>query len=146
MKEGIGSAFLLNLIMIFIVLVFAILAITMSYTKAFKVNSMIIDSLEKFEGYNELSKSDISRILTSIGYQAESEFKSLRECPDKTGEVQDNGTSLPYRLCVYHIPVDGYNYRYGVLSYAYIDLPIIGKLVRFPVYSETRDIFDFEAR
>ena len=68
MKEGIGSIFLYNIVIIFIVVVFAILAATLTYYKAFKVNTKIINSIEKFEGYNNLAIADIDNKLLTTGY------------------------------------------------------------------------------
>lgn len=137
--------------MVFLVLVFAILAITLSYTKAYRVNSMIVDSVEKFEGFNDFAKKDVIRILSGIGYHADPGFNAEKSCPKYTDnrELQSNnlknGERFPlYPLCVYHIKTDDEYYRYGVLSYAYIELPIIGKLIKFQVYSETRDIYYFK--
>lgn len=146
MKESIGSVFLFNLIIIFIVLVFSILAITMSYTKAFRVNSLIVDSVEKFEGYNDYTRTDVIRVLTGIGYSPEPNF-SVNNCPTRYGtDIQDNGRNFPYRVCIYHLEEDGPYYRYGVLTYAYINIPIVGELIRFPVYSETTSLYDFDMR
>ena len=63
MKQSISTSFMLNIVIIFIILVFAFLAGTLSYTKAFRVNSKIVNELEKYEGYNDLSKREIDRIL-----------------------------------------------------------------------------------
>ena len=65
MRESIGSSFMYGIIAIFIVMVFAILAGTMSYFKAFKVNSHIVGILEKYEGYNDLAIDEIRRTLSS---------------------------------------------------------------------------------
>ena len=38
MREGIGSVFLYNIIILFVIIVFGLLSATISYYKAFKVN------------------------------------------------------------------------------------------------------------
>ena len=68
MKQGIGEIATLNIIIIFIVIVFGLLSATISYYKAFKVNTRILDIIEKYEGYNEFSRSEIERSLDTIGY------------------------------------------------------------------------------
>ena len=68
MRESIGTSFTLNFIVLFIFLVFAFLAGTLSYYKAYRVNNYIINAIEKYEGYNEYSKAEIQKGLTTIGY------------------------------------------------------------------------------
>ena len=44
MRESIGTAFLLNFIVIFIVFIMLFLAATLSYYKAYRINNMILNS------------------------------------------------------------------------------------------------------
>ena len=55
MRESIGTAFLLNFIVVFIVFIMMFLAATLSYYKAYRINNYILHSIEKFEGYNDYS-------------------------------------------------------------------------------------------
>ena len=63
MRESFGSVFLYNIIILFLFITFAFLSGTLSYTKAFKANSFIATAIEKFEGYNDLSREEV---LTDI--------------------------------------------------------------------------------
>lgn len=137
MKESIGSSMMYTIIAIFIVMVFAILAGTMSYFKAFKVNSQIVGILEKYEGYNELSITEIRQVLSTLGYHR---IKNL-ECKSK-----DNAVVYPldpaFAYCVYAMcdKDDPYKYYMGVKTYIQIDFPIVSTYVKLPVYSETHGI------
>lgn len=75
MRESIGTSFMLNFIVLFIFLVFAFLAGTLSYYKAYRVNNYIVNAIEKFEGYNDYSKAEIEKGLSALGYDGSSEFK-----------------------------------------------------------------------
>ena len=66
MREGIGSVFLYNMIILFIIIVFGLISATISYYKAFKVNERILSTIEKFEGHNDLAKAEIDDYLISI--------------------------------------------------------------------------------
>ena len=61
MKQAIGATQIINYVIVFIVITFGFLIATLSYMKAFKVNSAISNSIEKFEGYNEFSKTEIAK-------------------------------------------------------------------------------------
>ncbi len=141
MSGPIGHTFLYNLIIIFIVIVFAFLSGTLSYYKAFKVNNRIVHALEKYEGYNELSKSEIDVVLGNLGYSLENancshEYKNMYLI-DSLGEN--------YKYCVYIDdlnPQKGSYYTYGVLTYMNLNLPIIN-VIDIPVFSRTNRLYKF---
>lgn len=150
MRESFGSIALYNIIIVFIVVTFAILAGTMSYSKAFKVNNRIINAIEKYEGYNESAADEIDKQLISIGYQ----FRGVqRGCPNSRRgvplyNINENKFNEQYEFCIYKDYVKtsewyGRYVQYGVVSYIYIDFPLIGDFVRIPVYGKTRKIFEF---
>ena len=130
MREGIGSISLYNIIIIFLVIMFEI-----------------------YEGYNSESSSGrtgsaekINEYLSSIGYRA----TSPKLCPTRNGMESISKISINegYDFCLYRRVeetknYDGRYFTYGVLTYMYFDLPIIGDAARFPVYAKTNSIFCF---
>ena len=132
MKESISYTFLLNIIIIFIVISFFAIMSIMSYSKAFRTNSKIVNSIELYEGYNG-AKSEISRTLTNYGYQR----KSIT-CPKKDGQNAVNVISgkTDDAVCIYLFD-KGKTYSYGVITYMTFDFPIINS-IRMPVYTRTR--------
>lgn len=140
MRESIGSVFLYNMIILFIVIVFAFLAGTISYYKAFKVNSNIAKALEIYEGYNSYSDTEIVRVLTTLGYH-----KGDTKCPQKKGTtpVAITGTSSAFDYCLYFTTEDNRHYTYGITTFIRLDLPVIGERLRLPIYSKTERIFRF---
>lgn len=137
MKEGLGSVFLFNIIFVFIILVFAFLAATLSYSKAFRVNSRIINSIEKYEGYNKPAINEIERNLNTIGYT-----RGQVNCPDRGGTRLTNG-GQSHQYCIYRYKVSKRYYSYGVLTYMNIEVPIINQSLRIPIYSKTDKIYRF---
>lgn len=139
MREGIGSIFLYNIIIVFIVLVFAFLAGAMSYAKAFRVNSKIINTLEKYEGYNTLSHDEINRILNNYGYRKSNKVN----CPTKKNMTSVSKIANNHNYCIYLKQIGSRHFSYGVISYMYVDLPVIGELLEIPIYAETDSIYRF---
>ena len=140
MKESISYTFLLNIIITFIVISFFVIMCIMSYTRAFRVNSKIVNAIEIAEGYNSLSKRQIDSILTT-GYQ-----KLNVTCPPKEGQnaIDHNGNELPNNktdngICIYYFD-NGDKYNYGVITYMTFDFPIINSIVRIPVYTRTMSL------
>ncbi len=166
MRQSIGEVATLNIIIIFIVIVFGLLAGTISYYKAFKVNSKILDSIEKYEGYNDLAKKQIENDLNTIGYVKNN---TNWRCPNKNGgddlvraKLDDNtsqGTSHYY--CIYYHRNDGSSvkggnldagrinmdkepiyYNYVVVTYIFVDLPIAGQF-KVPVRTKGERTYNF---
>jgi len=139
MRESIGSTFLYNIIILFIVIVFAILGATLTYYKAFKVNTKIINSIEKYEGYNDLAVTEINNTLTTIGYMN----KDTHKCPStKNGGVlqTENGK---FRYCVYYFDEGDNHYSYGVITYITLDIPIVNTFLQIPIYTKSNLIYEF---
>ncbi len=139
MKQSIGMTYTLNFVIIFIVITFAFLFGIMSYYRAFKVNSRVSSIIEKYEGYNELAKNEISSVLSTVGYNI-----SGIDCPNtKKGYSFNSDLNTIDNICVYeHETKNGY-YRYGIITYITLDIPIIGNTIKLPVYTETAKIFEF---
>ncbi len=77
MRESIGTSFMLNFILLFIFLVFAFLAGTFSYYKAYRINSYIVNAIEVYEGYNEYSQAEIAKGLSTLSY----DITTKVDCP-----------------------------------------------------------------
>ena len=144
MREGIGSIALYNIIIIFLALTFAILAGTMSYSKAFKTNNRIINAIEMYEGYNEKSASKIDFLLSGIGY----EMNEHGKCKERNGVEPMNDLNHYFHFCVYATNLDTRTYkgryvRYGVVTYIHLDIPFLGQFIKIPVYGQSNRIFCF---
>lgn len=140
MKESLGSTFTLNVIIIFITILFAVLAATLTYYKAFKVNTKIINSIEKFEGYNDLARNEIDNSLTTIGYA----FKDNHKCPSEKNGGTLETEDKKFRYCVYYFgEEDSSYYSYGVITYVTLDIPMVDTFLRIPVYTKSDRIYDF---
>ena len=143
MREGIGSTMLYNIVIVFMSIIFALILGTIVYYKAFKVNKVIISSLEKYEGYNVLAKKEIELDLKSIGYPS----RETGDCPSKNGVKASEPISKEYRYCIYYYDNDGSNeyYSYGVISYITFDFPFIeSSFFTFPIYTRSDRIYRFE--
>ncbi|MDD3340653.1 MAG: hypothetical protein PHN72_00410 [Bacilli bacterium] len=140
MKQSIGSTFVINFIVIFIVVMFAFLLGIMSYMKGFKVNSYIGNAIENNEGYNALATKEINRVLNGLGYKIDGTGAS--GCPVKKGARAIN-KGQNYRYCVYEYAKKNGYIKYGVITYISVDVPVVAQTISLPVYSETDRIYEF---
>lgn len=133
MKEGISYTYLLNMMLVFIFVSFAVILLTMSYSKAYRINSKIASAIETSEGFNDLAKSEINRLIRGFGYQ-----KPSVNCRNKDGKenISDiNG------VCIYEFEEGDY-YYYGITTYMLFDIPLVN-LLKLPVYNTTEKIYNF---
>ena len=159
MRESVGSVFLYNVIFVFIIIVFGLISATISYYKSFKVNKMMLSYINKYSGYNVKSKVDIVNYLSSMGYTSDRSVcnKNSRNGGTLVNTLNDTG----YYYCVYYYGDDtGKNekntngsaklngdgdpiyYSYGVTTFIYVDLPIVGNF-KVPVYTKGERIYNF---
>ena len=137
MKESIGYTVTLNIVIVFIVVIFAFLSAAIVYFKSNKISNVVMNSIEKYEGYNSLSKSDISAQMASLGYN-----KGKINCAtDKKCTLKNDGKD---GYCVYECDGNKDYYYYKVRTNMSINIPIINDLLNIPVYSNTNYIYNYE--
>ncbi len=165
MREGIGSIQLYNIIIIFFMLMVGFLFATISYHRAFKVNTVITSHIEKYEGYNPLSIAAINRDLTTIAYK--SIGNELRGCPtERNGDQLVIGVTN-HKYCVYEsvcqtltevaaVPPGGPGIpitpsggivqfrQFTVVTYLTFDIPVISNLIEIPITSRTNRVIYFD--
>ena len=136
MKESIGYTVTLNIVIVFIVVIFAFLSAAIIYFKSNKISNVIMNSIEKYEGYNSLSKSDITLQMESLGYN-----KSKITCATDKCTLLNDGKD---GYCVYECDGNEDYYYYKVRTNMSINIPIINDLLNIPVYSNTNYIYNYE--
>lgn len=137
MREALGSSMLFNLIMIFTAVFIALLIGSLAYSKGFKVRNRIIDIIEKYDGYTQEAIEEIDENLAAIGYRIVGDDN---RCGPHNG-TEAIATSSSYDYCVYQYMTSKGEY-YGVTVYIHFDIPIVGYFLNFPLYGETRILFD----
>lgn len=153
MKESVGYYATLNIIITFIVIIFTFLSFALIYYKANKVTNVITNSIEKYEGYNNLSENEIAKKLNDIGYGKVDISNNCSNKPQiKSGNtvcnLLTNVSGILYSdgklgYCVYECIEDDY-YYYKVRTNMLLNIPIIHNLLDIPIYSNTNRMYDFE--
>ena len=160
MKEGVGYTATLNIVIVFITIIFAFISAALIYFKSNKVSNVITETIEKYEGYNSLAINEIGKKLTSIGYNSmpidctnEGKYykkidADLIDGKTSNGECRTLTESTGNRgYCVFMCQemFDGECYYYYKISTnLMINIPIVNDIVNFPIYSNTNRLYDFE--
>ncbi len=147
MREAIGGSWLLGFVVLFIVLFSGYLAVSINYSKAFKVKNQIINIVEQGEGFTrtmndpasieastlKTDKSTEAQIIVTLkeaGYFTTTEFS----CNDKQGDDYPGG------YCLKKIKGNNGNY-YKITTFIKFDLPMIDVSIKIPVSGETKTIY-----
>lgn len=152
MRGAIGNAMVMNIVITFIILTTAFLVSSISYSKAFKVKTKIIDIIEKYDGdFNKTSNkesvitSEINQFLGQTGYRTTS-ATAKGDCSKYVDNPKESliATTSSYDICIIQKNNNSSTYHgpyYKVVVYMYFDFPIIGDMIKIPVSGETRSFF-----
>jgi len=140
-KKAIGGAYVYNLVIIFLLIMFGFFLALFSYTKAYRVSKSVVTIIENHSGYNDNTQKDIDAYLNNMGYRVNSDSCPQRN--DSKGKKVDAIESTDSGLCIYEISKENSYITYGVVTYMTIDLPLIN-LIKVPIYGETEKIYIFK--
>lgn len=142
MRESISNAYVFNLVIIFVAIVISLSIGSMSYSKTFKVKNRIIEIIEKNRSYNSAAKAEIDSALRQIGYKVNQNGR--QNCPIYKGKAAINNNNTNYRYCVYEFDTGVKGSYYAVAAYMYLDLPVVGGNIEYPIYGETKLNYDID--
>ena len=128
MREAIGGALLIKLVMFFVVIYVVFLGIAINYSITFRVKNQIINLIEAYEGV-DAALPLIEEYTANVGY-----FRTT------VGSVAFNAPECNDGYCIEEINSARGTY-YKVTTFVVFDFPIVGTLTNFPVTGETRVIY-----
>ena len=112
MKESVGYTVTLNIAIIFIIIVFTFLSSAIIYFKSNKVSNIVMNSIEKYEGYNRYAVDEIKKKMDSLGYsgrdiKCESVIDKKNEACFLQASTNSSDSSLAQSALGYNIYVLG---------------------------------------
>lgn len=151
MREAIGGTWLTQLIIIFMLLFVAFLALSLNYTKAFKVKNELLTIIEKYEG---VTNNQNGTIAVMNNYLKANNYGTTKNCPVGDGSygvpsldstvIKEAQKGQKYYYCVKKIKSPNKNHPdkvyYRVNIFFYFNLPVIGDIFKFDVSGTTGDI------
>ncbi len=156
MREAIGGTWLTQIVIIFMLIFVAFLALTLNYTKAFKMKNDIITIIEEREGITINKNGKLNGSIGLINnYLEKNGYTILRACPEGSYGVSDlhseainyinkgqNAKRYYYCITKFHAPSTNYKRKvyYQVAISLKFNLPILGDLFTFEVTGNTEDI------
>lgn len=149
MRESIGAGWIMTIVITFLILFSGYLALSINYSKAFKVKDGIVDKLQKHNGPNAESIADIESYMSKIGYSSKgycTEFSedSLVYIGVNRGIYTMNGRDK-YNYCIQKIAnksttgtgMQMFGAYYKVIVFFTLSLPILDNISSFRISGET---------
>ena len=149
MREAVGTTWIFQLVLIFVLIFAAYLALTVNYSKSFRVKNEVLTIIEKYQGVTDNAYKTINNYLYANNYNQKG------RCPDGWYGVKDitdtriNGleeakSNSKYYWCVYkntgyHASRPGRSY-YKIKMFFRFELPMIGQLTTFDVDGQTYEM------
>ena len=161
MKGAVGNAFILNMVITFILIFYTLLIGSMAYSKAYRTKNYLINLIDVFEGngINDFTSTRGNPSQRDKWDEAANEYLGKNGYPISTSDKNDcsknkdeyslymgNGQGR-YDYCIYKrndiSASDGnklisQRYNYMVIVYMKLDLPVIGQYMKFPIRGETK--------
>ena len=159
MKGAIGNAFILNMVITFILIFYLLLIGSMAYSKAYKTKNYLLNQIEQFEANGKTATrnnidewdKEVNQYLGKMGYPINTDSSAIggvTYCPDRgnytIGASGIDSSYGRYDYCIYvninyvdNTTID-YRYNYLVLVYMKFDLPVIGQFIKVPITGETK--------
>ena len=143
MKESIGNSYLFGMVIALVGILFLILIGSLSYSKAFKVKTRIIEIIEKNNEYNEEDvKTEIDNYLKTAGYTV-TRTNNRNVCAELNGTKAINTKDKNYDYCIYRFDTVKGPY-YHVTVFISFDIPVISTYLKIPVSGETKVIYELK--
>lgn len=150
MREAFGGAFMIKLMLIFLAIYIAFIAVALNYAKAFRVKNKIIDIIEQSEGISEIDYNNknegsvignINEYLNNVSYNV--------NLTDINNKNNDNVHCYDRGYCIEEydglsndgLSNDGVTSKYyKVTTYININFPFFNLNFNIPITGETRKI------
>lgn len=136
MRESFGGAFIIKLLLIFIIVYISFMAVAINYAKAFRIKNNVINILEQHKYNGNFSSIDgiLEGYLKEVSYDI-----SLNEIP----QIKNNcgEPNLHYGVCITETSGGKNPKYYKVTTYIAIRFPLFNINLVVPISGETKSIY-----
>ena len=153
MRETIASTWTMQLVFGFTFLFVSFLAVTISYSRSFRVKNEVISIIEKYGGYTSTAKQIIDDYIVTTGYTVRGkcpfdpgdEMFGIKNPGEEADMINNPGNNNLYLYCVkrkYANNNQVTNVVYEVTMFYRFNLPIVGNITKFVIKGKTTDLLE----
>lgn len=142
MRESFGGAFMIKLVLVFIVIYITFMGVAIEYAKVFRVKNQVINMLEQSQyKIGDTSVEDkIDTYLSSVPYNRAGTIGVENKCNNSITE-NNSYKYITRGVCIEQFVDDNaVNAHFKVTVYISIDFPFFGINMTLPISGETKTI------
>lgn len=148
MRESIGGAWIFMIVIVFMSILIAYIAISINYSTAYRLKSAMVTKLEEYDGLNNTSINELEQMISSYGYRQTGYCRSddgNKYFGVLNGHITENPTKKQ-NYCIYRDKRDATGgseakYYYEITVFFGFNLPVLGDIYTFKVGGETGPIY-----
>ena len=141
MRESFGGAFMINLVLVFIVIYISFMAVAINYAKAFRVKNNIINILEQnqYNGKNDVETIEkVEAYLPKVPYNMGGNESIKRNCNNQS---EGDPRFIENGVCIVDMSGGSKPKYFKVITYISIDFPFFDIHMTIPISGETKSIY-----
>ncbi len=157
MREAIGGTWITQLVIVFMFVFVAFLALSINYSKAFRVKNEVLSFIEKNEGITHEQGDTLGSIGYINQYLSNSGYSTLGKCDvgsygsnnlnNNTSNlipISDSNKNEKFYYCIKKVKSPTINFPdrayYEVKLFFKFNLPVMGDITTFKVEGQTKDV------
>lgn len=144
MRESFGGAFMIKLVLIFIVIYVSFMAVAINYAKAFRVKNNVINILEQSQFELGDSITEIDDYLSNVPYNLNGNDSIKKHCNNTEFGNTNKSTNTILTtngVCIVKQATGSDNeVYYKVTSYISVDFRVFNIYMTLPISGETKII------
>ncbi len=154
MRQTIGATWVFQLVIIFTLIFAAYIALTINYSKSFRVKNEVVSIVEKSQGFTDDGIKLVNNYLASSGYRTMGKCKASPDAItygvyDLSPEAASNSAEKvvlgkDYYYCFTKIYVNHAYFKtrayYRVSLFFRFDLPVLGDIYTFDVDGQSSEM------
>lgn len=151
MRESIGGVWITQLVIVFMFIFAAFLALSINYSKAFRIKNEVLTMIEKGEGLTQNTRNMIGNYLRNNGYTMKGKCEknsygiTIKGVKNTEMElINDSNKNKKYHLCVSKFRSVSPNFPnrayYEVRLFFKFNLPVLGNISTFEVEGQSKDV------
>ncbi len=149
MNKSISGLWLFSIVIVFMMLMIAYVAISINYSNAYKLKTALVTKIEQYDGWNNTAKDEVDHLIYSSGYRQTGFCKKPEDGSMYIGVLDGHITKNPsarQSYCVSREVKRGENggedkYYYTLTVFLGFNLPVLGDIYTFSVSGETGAIY-----
>lgn len=143
MRESFGGAFMIKLVLIFIVIYISFMAVAINYAKAFRVKNNIINILEQYKysgNKSDVAFKKVEEYLPKVPYRNGND-KIKQKCDQQASLQRVDHNYSDFGVCLLNISGNTTPKYFKVVTYISIDFPFFNIHMIIPISGETKSIY-----